>query len=103
MKTTTQLDTNTTRSTYVPMPQWGWMIAAAAHINYCWTHNTCSLIAKTHADALSNYWVSRQQQGSCLCNCPQELTMQTLYNYYWVYAKLYRQHFHIACGALVQV
>ena len=58
-----------TRGTYVPMPRLGWMIAA--HINYCWTHNTCSSIAKIHADALSNYWVSRQteQQGSCLCNC----------------------------------
>ena len=61
--------TITTRSTYMPMSRWGWMIAA--HINYCWTHNTCSSIAKTHADALSNYWISRQteQQGSCLCNC----------------------------------
>ena len=64
--------TITTRSTYMPMSRWGWMIAA--HINYCWTHNTCSSIAKTHADALSNYWISRQteQQGSCLCNCPQQ-------------------------------
>ena len=42
---------------------------------HCWNHNTCSSIAKTYADALSNYCVSRQteQQGSCLCNYPQEI------------------------------
>ena len=52
------------------MPLWGWMIAA--HINYCWTQYTCSSIAETHADALSNYWASRQagQQGNCLYNRP---------------------------------
>ena len=40
------------------------------------SHNTCSSIAKTHA-VLSKYWVSRQteQQGNCLCNFPQEMTV----------------------------
>ena len=45
-----------TRSTYVPMPQWGWM--TAAHILLDPQHP----IAKTHADTLSNYWVSRQTE-----------------------------------------
>ena len=31
-------------------------------MHYCWTHNTCSSITKTHADALSHYWSSRQAE-----------------------------------------
>ena len=41
-------------------------------MHYCRTHNTCSSIAKTHADALSHYWASRQaeQQGSFFVQLP---------------------------------
>ena len=39
-----------------------------AHINYCWTHNMCSSIAKTHADSLSNYigYLGRQRNKQLL-------------------------------------
>ena len=33
-------------------------------MHYCWTHNTCSSIAKTHPDALSHYWASRQTRAT---------------------------------------
>ena len=60
-------------STYVLMPRWGWMIVA--HINCRWTHNTCSSKGKTHADALNNYWVSRQTEHKAAVYCPQEVTV----------------------------
>ena len=44
---------------HVPMPRWGWM--TATHILLDPQH-ICSSIAKIHADALSNYWVSRQTE-----------------------------------------
>ena len=46
-------------------------------MHYCWTHNTCSSISKTHADALSHYWESRQteQQGSYLCKNTVQLLL----------------------------
>ena len=67
--------TGSNESTYVLIPRWDLTARTTGSPNYyCWTHNTCSSISKTHADALNNYWVSRQreQQGSCLCNCPQQ-------------------------------
>ena len=44
------------------------------------SHNTCSSIAKNHADVLSKHWVSRQteQQGSCFCNNPQKMSVNTV-------------------------
>ena len=76
------------------MPRWGYLM------RYCLACNTCSSIAKTHADAwpcplakfsvcigqemrvadaFSHYWActyrQTEQQGSCLCNCPQEMTV----------------------------
>ena len=66
------------------MPQWWLMITA--HINCCWTHNTCSSIAKTHADALNNYWVSRQAGQQLPTGNDSVNTVQLL----WACAKLYR-------------
>ena len=54
-------------------------------MHYCWTHNTCSSIAKTHADALSHYWASRQTRKT-----RQLFVQKTLYNYYWACTNYYR-------------
>ena len=61
-------------------------------MHYCWTHNTCSSIAKTHADASSHYWASAGRATRQLfVRLPTGNDSVTVnINYYWASVKLYR-------------